>query len=163
MSVRIRVYPQYGGVGGYGAYGMGGYGAYGYGARAENEVLKAKVRNQRQTSALQLQYERALWQQRMQMAQLQAATQYGGYGGLMSPLALNYGASPTILGANALMASPFGGMGMLGMGRGQANITNQVSLGAGSQQVTNSNVSNQTHRMVNPWSMGWGGMTGGWW
>lgn len=164
MAVRIRVYPQYGG---YGMYGNGGYGRfggmYGYGQVAQNRLLKAQVSNQRKTSALQLQYERALWQQRLQMAELQSAARYGGYGGVMSPYALAYGASPALIGTGALMNPYSGGLGMLGMGAGQANITNQVSLGAGAQSVSNSNVSNRTHRMVSPMMSGWGGYPGGWW
>lgn len=126
-------------------------------------MLKAQVSHQRKTAALQIQYERALWQQRLQMAELQSAARYGGYGGVMSPYALSYGASPTLVGAGALMNPYSGGfgMGMLGMGAGQSNITNQVSLGAGSQSVANSNVSNRRH--VAPMMTGWGGYPGGWW
>jgi hypothetical protein len=162
MAVRIRVYPQYGGYGMNPMYGgFGRVGAYGaHGPWTENQVLKTKVRHQRQTSSLRLQYERALWQQRLQMAQLEAAARYGGLGGVVSPLALGMGAHPSLVGANAALlgANPLmlGGLGGYGMGgRGQMNLTNQVSLGAGTQHVSNSNVSNHRHYDVHSGGWGW--------
>lgn len=108
MAVRIRVYPRYGALGGLGgAYGGYGVGAYG----VENQLTQQQLRNERQVSSLRLQYERALWAEKLKQTELTAAIKYGA------------AANPYM--ANPYMARPFGypgfanafvGAGALGLG-----------------------------------------------
>ena len=121
MAIRIRVYPQYGrsGYGGYGGYGRsfgyGGYGGYGmnrfggYGALAN-----VRLQNEKRTSSLRLNYERALWQERIKTVQLQSQLQYGGaaYYPQISPFGGAYGNA--MLGGLGLGATGFGGAGFFG-------------------------------------------------
>jgi len=164
MAVRIRVYPQ-GGV-------AGGVGGYGY-----NALAQTQLRNQRQTSALQLQYERALWQEKIKTVQLQTAMQYGsqglgavpvgGYGarayGLGGLGALGLGG---VYGANLGAIPPgFGNAGGLLGGSGQTNHTVQNSTG-GNQSVSNANhysnvVWNQAPAFGGGFPFGGGGYGGG--
>lgn len=98
MPVVIRVRPQYGaGAMGYG--GIGGMGGFGYGGN----VFQHQLRNERQKNNLRLQYERALWAQKMQNVQLQTAMQLSS-----NP----YGASPY----GAYGARPLGAVGYPAMG-----------------------------------------------
>lgn len=121
MAIRIRVYPQ-GGYGGYGGYGaMGGLGGYGmYGGR----VAQMQLQNERKTGNLRLQYERALWAEKLKTVQLETAMQYG---------AGSYGA----YGGYGRPAMPFGGLGaswMGGMGLGLGTLGSPLfgALGLGS-------------------------------
>lgn len=132
MAVRIRVYPNYGGYGGY-----GGQGAYGYGYGMQGRLSQQQLTAERRQNSLRLQYERALWTERLKLAQLQAQLQYGGgYGG-----GYGWGAP----GTGSFGAGMLGGMnmfgavpGLLGAG-GQSNITNQHAMGAAHQTVSNAN------------------------
>ena len=171
MAIRIRVYPQNGGLGG----------AYGYNSQAQ--VLNERLKSARQTSALQLQYERALANERIKATQLQTAMQYSagaGYGSAV-PLAAGYGA----LGAGMLGGIPIGGAyggvpagyggvplgygsGMLGQvpgmfaGSGQTNVTNQTSAGAATQTVSNNNAySNYSMVQAPPFGAGFPFASGG--
>ena len=99
MAVRIRVYPQ-NGMGGMGGMGLGG--AYGI----NNRLAQVQLQNQRKTSALQLQYERALWQEKIKTVQLQTAMQYGA----ASP----YGAQA--VSPYGVQGAMFGGLGLGGLG-----------------------------------------------
>lgn len=99
MSIRIRVYPQNGAYGGLG--GLGGYGV----ANTRVRLTQQQLQNERKTANMQLQYERALWAEKLKFVQLQAQMQnpyaalsmggLGGFGalggafGLMSPLGVN--------------------------------------------------------------------------
>ena len=158
MSVRIRVYPQngLGGYGGYGGYGMNRIGGYGYG------LANVRLQNEKRTSALRLNYERALWQERIKTVQLQSALQYGGNGIGAPRIVTPFGGA--MLGAGMLGGGLFGGAG-LGMGsilpqvlagNGQTNITNQTGAGAAQQTVTNAN--NYSNPVAN--RPGWGGYGG---
>lgn len=122
MAVRIRVYPQYGGLGGYsgmyGSYGMyGPYGQYG----VQTRLTKQQLANERKTNSLRLAYERQLWSERLKMAELQAQVRYGGLGGVQyGGLGLLGGASGSLLGLGALGYNPFSTgsnfFGSLGLG-----------------------------------------------
>jgi hypothetical protein len=116
MAVRIRVYPQngmYGGLGGYGMRGM--YGGYG-------QLAQVQLRNEKKTSALRLQYERALWQEKLKTVQLQTAMQYGAGGYAVNPWSA-YGMNSALGGFGAL------GLGGLGMGLGGTNLFGSLGLG----------------------------------
>lgn len=80
MSIRLRIYPQ---------YGIGP--SFGYGRRRRfgfaNPASQA-LRSERQQNRIRLQYERALWSTRMQTAQLQASVGAGRYA---QPYAAGYG------------------------------------------------------------------------
>jgi hypothetical protein len=172
MSVRIRVYPQYGGLGmagGLGGYGMGG-------AVSASTYYNSKLQTQRQLSSLQLGYERALWGERLDKVRLEERLKnpyMGAYGGVGLagglPLGAGFGGLPLggmPLGGVPLGGMPLGGLPMggipAGFGGGQTNHTSQVSTGGASQSVTNSNVNNVSS-VVQPqvgWGGGWGG--GGW-
>lgn len=118
MAVRIRVYPQYGAMGGLG----GAYGAPGaYGAQP---LAHLQLQNEKKTNNLRLNYERALWSERLKTVQLQTAMQYGGAGGAMGAygmprVMMPYGGMNAAwtggMGLNALGMNPFGmGIGMFG-------------------------------------------------
>ena len=165
MAVRIRVYPQYGGL------GMNGLGMNGQGAVSAATYYNSKLTTQKQVSSLQLGYERALANERIERARLEerAKNPYmtaglaGAYGGI--PLGGQFGGLP--LGGLPL-GTQFGGVplgGQLPMGgipagfagSGQSNVTNQVSTGGAAQTVTNSNVNNVSHSIQQPpFAGGWG-------
>jgi hypothetical protein len=168
MAVRIRVYPQYGGLGmnGLGMNGMNGYG----GAVSAQTYFNSRLQTQKQVSTLQLGYERALANERIDRVRLEerlknpylaAGTGFGGafggaYGGL--PVGLPLGGLPI---GGLPIGYPMGGAQLGGIptgfpGGGQSNTTNQVSTGGASQSVTNSNVSNVSHQIHQP------GFGGGW-
>lgn len=101
QMIRIRVHPQgYGGYGGLGGRNYGGYGGYGANIRLQNE---------KQKNNLKLNYERALWQERLNTVRLQTQLQYSGG---MRPAGLGY--NP--LQSSYLGASGFGGFGGMGLG-----------------------------------------------
>lgn len=93
MAIRIRVYPQNGGVGGVGGYGVGNPGGFGVGGpggfgmnpyAADGRFMQAQLQNQKQLSGTQLTYERALWGERLQRVRLEerlAAQGQVGWGG----------------------------------------------------------------------------------
>ena len=64
MAVRIRVYPQYGGL------GMNGLGMNRGGAVSAATYYNSKLTTQKQVSSLQLGYERALANERIERARL---------------------------------------------------------------------------------------------
>jgi hypothetical protein len=110
---------MYGGMGGYGMGGMyGGTAAI----QAQNQVALAQqqLQNERDTSNLRLQYERALWQEKMKETQLQSAVQYGAAGaGVVSPYAAYgaYGLARPMVGFGGF--GGFGGaLGGIGLGLG---------------------------------------------
>ena len=164
MAVRIRVYPQYGGLGmnGLGMNGMNGMG----GAVSAQTYYNSRLQTQKQVSTLQLGYERALANEKIERVRLEerlknpylaAGTGYAGaYGGL--PVGLGMGGLPLglQLGGAQLGGLPMGGIPTGFPGGGQSNTTNQVSTGGASQSVTNSNVSNVSHHVQQPAYGGWG-------
>lgn len=139
MAIRIRVHPQ--GAGAYGAYGAAG--AYGPG---NMQYFQEKLDNEKRTSNLRLSYERALWQERLKLTQLQGQLSAGVVGaGYPAALGGAYGMAGGMIPGMLPGGLP-GGFGMapgLGMpimgGSGQTNVTNQSAAGAGNQSVTNSN------------------------
>lgn len=94
MPVIIRVHPQYGYRSGLGLNGLG-YGGYGVGGYAG-----IQLRNEKQKHALQLKYERALFNERLKTVQLQTAVQSGGTFGAVGGVGA--------LGAVGGMYSPYG-------------------------------------------------------
>lgn len=117
MSIRIRVYPQTGAFGAYG--GLGGYNRMG--AVSAQTYFANRLQTQRQVSSLQLGYERALAEARIENARLEermknpyalAATTGLGYGmpgvGAYNPYA------SSMLGTSMLGGSMFGGFGLGG-------------------------------------------------
>ncbi len=121
MAVRIRVFPQNGGFGGYGGmYGMNSPYAQ---LMTQNKLNQQKLSNEKRTSALRLNYERALFNERLKLTELQAQVRYGGLGGINygSPLALG-GLTNSWMGLGALGMNPlssgsnfFGGLGLGGL------------------------------------------------
>ncbi len=108
MAVRIRVYPQ-NGLGGAGMYGgVGGVGAYGAAPLAQQQL-----QNERKTNNMRLEYERALWQERMKTVQLQTAMQYGAgsYAQPVNPIS-PYGSFGGMMGG----MGGYGGVGAAGFG-----------------------------------------------
>jgi hypothetical protein len=174
MSVRIRVYPQYGGLGMNGLNGMGG-------AVSAQTYFNNRLQTQKQVSNLQLGYERALWSERLDKVRLEERLKnpylgvqsagYGAFGGL--PVAAGLGGLGGFGGVpiGMPMGVPMGGVPLGGTpmgipagfgGAGQTNVTNQTSTGAGNQSVTNSNVNNVAHTVTAPPMYGgWGGGFGG--
>ncbi len=122
MAVRIRVYPQYGGLGGYGGMYGGMYGPYGQYA-VQTRLTKQQLANERQTNALRLAYERQLWSERLKMTELQAQVKYSGLGGVQyGGINALGGLSGSMLGLGALGYNPFttgssffGGLGLGGL------------------------------------------------
>lgn len=167
MAVRIRVYPQYGGLGmagGLGGYGMGG-------AVSASTYYNSKLQTQRQLSSMQLGYERALWGERLDKVRLEERLKnpyMGAMGGVGVPFGMGLGLPLGAgLGGLPLGGMPLGGLPMGGIpagfgGHGQTNVTNQTSTGGAAQSVTNSNVNNVSHH-VQPMVGGWGGGFGGGW
>lgn len=89
MSIRIRVYPQNGMLGGLG-YGLG-MNRFGGGAVTAQRFYTNQLNNQRRLSSLQLQYERQLWNERLERTRLEerlknpyltGMTGVGGIGGI---------------------------------------------------------------------------------
>ncbi len=166
MAVRIRVYPQYGGL------GMNGLGMQG-GAVSASTYYNSKLTTQKQVSSLQLGYERALANERIERARLEERSKnpylMGGVGGALGGLPLGVGLGGLPLGGLPLgmplggvpMGMPMGGLPMGGIpagfaGSGQSNTTNQVSTGGATQTVTNSNVNNVSSSIQQPPMGGWG-------
>lgn len=160
MAVRIRVYPQHG-------LGMNGLGMNG-GAVSAATYFNNRLQSQKQVSNLQLGYERALWNERLDKVRLEerlknpylaaSAGMAGAYGGM--PLGLPMGMPMGVPIGGMPMGMPMGGLPMGGIpagfgGSGQTNITNQTSTG-GNQTVSNVNTNNVSHRIAQP-HMGWGG------
>lgn len=120
MAVRIRVYPQTGMMGGMGGFGMNRFG----GAVSAQTYFNSKLTSQKQVSNLQLGYERALAEQRIENARLEERMKNpyammggfnGGFGVGYQPMqsAFNpYAAS--MLGSSMLGSSRF--FGSLGLG-----------------------------------------------
>jgi hypothetical protein len=162
MAYRVRIYPSYGGYGGMGAYG-GAYSPYATQAR----VSQVKLQNERTTGNLRLQYERALWAEKIRSTQLQTAMQYANLG-TASPYSYGYGGfgSP-LMGAGLLGGvGGLGGLGTLGLAGGQVNVTNQ--MGGGTQTVSNANTHHSRtvihpgmqaspYGFGSPWAGGYGG------
>ena len=69
MAIRIRVYPQGMGYGGLGGMGMGMYGRSG--AVSASTYFNSRLQTQKQVSSLQLGYERALANERIERARLE--------------------------------------------------------------------------------------------
>lgn len=117
MAVRIRVYPQYG------AMGMNGLGMNRMGAVSASTYYNSKLQTQKQVSNLQLGYERALWNERLEKVRLEERLRnpyammgagIGGYGMPLMAQAYNpYAAS--MIGSSLLGGSSF--FGSLGLGR----------------------------------------------
>src|SRR5689334_5526191 len=117
MAIRIRVYPQYGGLG-----AMGGLGYNRMGAVSASTYYNSKLQTQRQVSSLQLGYERALANERIERARLEERMKnpyalYGaGMGGFASPIASAYNPwASSMLGAS-MLNSGTGFFGSLGLG-----------------------------------------------
>lgn len=104
--VRIRVYPQ-----GYFANGYG-YGN-GYGTRRRSSAMyRMQLQAERQRANMRLQYERALWNQQMQMVQLQsrygvAGAYNGAYNTVTGPV-IYPGALVNPWALNAIVATQLG-------------------------------------------------------
>ena len=118
MAIRIRVYPQYGGMGMMG--GLGGFGMNRMGAVSASTYYNSKLQTQRQVSNLQLGYERALWNERLEKVRLEErlknpyAMMGAGFGGYpMMAQAYNPYAS-SLIGTSLLGSSGF--FGSLGLG-----------------------------------------------
>jgi hypothetical protein len=95
MSVHIRVYPQ------------GMTAASTTNALVQNRVLAQQLQNQKQIDALELKYQNALYQQQLQMTQLQAQVQYGGTS------QVQYGAySPYAVASPYAASSPYASYGV---------------------------------------------------
>lgn len=116
MAVRIRVYPQTG-FGGFGGLGMNRYG----GAVSAQTYYNSRLQTQQQVSNLQLGYERALANERIERARLEermknpyamvGAGLVGGY----TPMASAYNPwAASMLGSSMLGGSSF--FGSLGLG-----------------------------------------------
>lgn len=121
MAIRIRVYPQYGGLGMNGL-GMNGFGMNRMGAVSASTYYNSRLQTQRQVSNLQLGYERALWNERLEKVRLEERLKnpyammgagIGGFGYPMMAQAYNpYAAS--MIGTSLLGSSSF--FGSLGLG-----------------------------------------------
>jgi hypothetical protein len=123
MAVRIRVYPQYGGLGMNGL-GMNGLGNRFGGAVSAQTYYNSRLQTQRQVSTLQLGYERALANERIERARLEERMKnpYAAFGGAgliggvgYSPVAQGYNPwAATLLGSSMLGSQGF--FGSLGLG-----------------------------------------------
>ena len=118
MAIRIRVYPQYGGMGMMG--GLGGFGMNRMGAVSASTYYNSKLQTQRQVSNLQLGYERALWNERLEKVRLEErlknpyAMMGAGFGGGY-PMASAYNPyAASLMGSTLLGSSGF--FGSLGLG-----------------------------------------------
>jgi hypothetical protein len=116
MAVRIRVYPQ---TGAFGAMGMRGYG----GAVSAQTHFSSRLQAQRQVSNLQLGYERALANERIERARLEErmrnpyALMGAGFGGGLLPGAGAYNPWAASLMGSSLLGGQqfFAGLGLGGM------------------------------------------------
>lgn len=159
MAVRIRVYPQ-NGMGAFGGLGVNGYG----GAVSAQTYYNSRLQSQKQVSNLQLGYERALADERIEKVRLEERLKNPYLQtSMVNPYAMlgGLGALNTVGGLGGLGAlNALGGLGgigtmpmisqlpmMGGLGSGQTNVTNQSSNGGAAQTVTNSNVNNVSHTM----------------
>lgn len=114
MAIRIRVYPQYGGLG-MNRFGMNGLGMNG-GAVSAATYYNSKLTTQKQVSSLQLGYERALANERIERARLEERMKnpyavMGGFGGQLGGFGgqqLGYGYSPVASAYNPYAASMLG-------------------------------------------------------
>jgi hypothetical protein len=167
MAVRIRVYPQTGMMGMNGMMG---------GAVSAQTHFSHRLQAQKQVSNLQLGYERALADERINRVRLEERMRnpylspagIGAFGGMPLGMGLPMGGLPIggmpmglPMGGLPMGGMPMGGMPMGGIpagfaGHGQSNVTNQVSSGAAAQTVTNSNVSNVAHTLHPVSHGGWG-------
>jgi hypothetical protein len=124
MAIRIRVYPQYGGLG-MNRFGMNGLGMQG-GAVSASTYYNSKLTTQRQVSSLQLGYERALANERIERARLEERMKnpyavMGGFGGQLggygySPVASAYNPYAASMLGSSLLGSSSGFFGSLGLG-----------------------------------------------
>ncbi len=121
MSIRIRVYPNTGMYGGYGGLGVNRYG----GAVSAASYYNSKLASTKQIATLQLGYERALADERVERARLEERLKnpYAALGtsGMLtgySPVTAGYS---NLLGASLLGSSLLGSgssfFGNLGLGR----------------------------------------------
>ena len=124
MAIRIRVYPQ--GMGAYG--GLGGLGVNGLrtGAVSAATYYNSKLQTQKQVSSLQLGYERALANERIERVRLEERLKNPYATMAVNPYASAYGNpyaqaynpyASSMLGTSLLNsgASFFGGLGLGGM------------------------------------------------
>ncbi len=126
MAVRIRVYPQYGGL------GMNGLGMNRGGAVSAATYYNSKLTTQKQVSSLQLGYERALANERIERARLEERMKnpyavmggmggFGGFGGQQfgygyNPVASAFNPYAASMLGNSLLGSSNGFFGSLGLG-----------------------------------------------
>lgn len=113
MSIRIRVYPN-NGMGAMGAMGMG-MGMYGSGGAVSAQTyFTQKLNTQQQVSNLRLNYERALWNERLDKVRLEERLKnpYAMMGqGMMAPGMM----APGMMGGYpAVAASPYAAYGAYG-------------------------------------------------
>ncbi|MCW2960952.1 MAG: hypothetical protein JWM90_1339, partial [Thermoleophilia bacterium] len=135
-----------------------------------------KLQSQQQVSSLQLQYERALSNEKIEKVRLEERLK-APYAGLATGMVGAYGlpgvggmggmgglqGMPGLHGMNTLPIStgvPMGLGGGFGTGSGQTNVTNQTSTG-GNQSVVNTNTNTisavqQPAYGQTPWGMGGG-------
>lgn len=161
MATRIRIYP--GGVAG-GAYGGNPY-------AAQQMLSQEQLKNERETSALRLQYERALWGEKLKQAELTSAIKYGatnqampyGMGQPMGGLGGFFGAGMLggmlggVIPGGFGAAVPTPGIVPAGFGgSGQSNLTSQTAAGAATQSVSNANTYN-SYVMGGASGLGYGG------
>ena len=118
MAVRIRVYPQYGGM--YGGLGLNRMG----GAVSASTYYNSRLQTQKQVSSLQLGYERALANERIERARMEERLKnpyalYGaGVGGLgFGGLTTGYNPYAASMLGTSLLGSQsfFGSLGLGGM------------------------------------------------
>lgn len=115
MSIRIRVYPQTGMYGGIGAMGYGG-------AVSAQQYYSSKLQTQKQVSSLQLGYERALANERIERARLEErmknpyALMGAGLTTGYTPLASAYNPWAASMLGSSLLGSGSSFFGSLGLG-----------------------------------------------
>ncbi len=123
MAIRIRVYPQYGGLG-MNRFGMNGLGMQG-GAVSAATYYNSKLTTQKQVSSLQLGYERALANERIERARLEERMKnpyavMGGFGQQLgygyNPVASAYNPYAASMLGSSLLGSSSGFFGSLGLG-----------------------------------------------
>ncbi len=117
MAIRIRVYPQYGGLGAMGGLGYNRMG----GAVSAATYYNSKLTTQKQVSSLQLGYERALANERIERARLEErmknpyALMGAGFGGY-APMAQAYNPYAASMLGTSLLGAGTGFFGSLGLG-----------------------------------------------
>jgi hypothetical protein len=182
MSIRIRVYPQGMNAGMYGAGGLG-MNRFG-GAVSAQTFYSTQLNSQKRLSSLQLGYERALWNERLDKVRLEERLKnpyamggygaagvgaYGGVPGYGSPFGgVPIGGVPiggVPIGGMPYGGMPYGGLPMGGVpsafgGSGQTNVTNQSANGAAHQSVSNTNTYNVMSTQ-SPWGQQGGFPFGG--